>query len=149
MKKTITWILIADGTQARVLENTGPGKGLKQVQGLDFSIDPLQAKDIMADRPGRAFASAGTGRSAMEPRTDPAAYRETEFVKSMAEMLEKRHHHGDFDRLVIAAEPVALGTIRKALSNNVKKSVLAELDKDLTNIPTDKLGKHIDGIIAV
>ncbi|UXN75484.1 host attachment protein [Devosia sp. A8/3-2] len=33
MKKTVTWILIADGTQARVLENTGPGKGLRQWRG--------------------------------------------------------------------------------------------------------------------
>ena len=39
MKKTVTWVLIADGAQARVLENTGPGKGLRQVEGLDFSID--------------------------------------------------------------------------------------------------------------
>jgi len=149
MKKTITWILIADGSHARMLENTGPGKGLKQIQGLDFSIPAMQAKDIMADRPGRSFASAGTGRSAMEPKTDPVEHREANFVKSMAEMLEKKHQEGAFDRLVIAAEPVALGVIRKALSDTVKKTVIAELDKDLTNTPTDKLAKHIDGIIAV
>ena len=52
MKKTVTWVLIADGAQARVLENTGPGKGLKQVEGLDWSIEPLQAQDIVTDRPG-------------------------------------------------------------------------------------------------
>jgi len=27
--------------------------------------------------------------------------------------------------------------------------VLAELDKDLTNVPTPQLDKHLDGIIAV
>ena len=45
MKKTVTWILIADGTQARVLEHTGPGKGLIMVKGLDWSIPPLQRQD--------------------------------------------------------------------------------------------------------
>ncbi|KKB12850.1 hypothetical protein VE25_05275 [Devosia geojensis] len=149
MKKTITWILIADGSQARVLENTGPGKGLKQVRGLDFSIPAMQAKDIMADRPGRAFSSVGTGRSAMEPKTDPVEHREAEFCKSMAEMLDKSLQKGAFDRLVIAAAPITLGNIRKALSPQLKKSVMAELDKDLTNIPTAALDKHLDGIIAV
>ncbi|GHA15982.1 hypothetical protein GCM10007989_08660 [Devosia pacifica] len=149
MKKTVTWVLVADGGQARVLENTGPNKGLQQVRGHEFSIPAMQSKDIMADRPGRSFSSAGPGRSAMEPRTDPVEHREAEFVKSMAEMLEKSKQQGAFDRLIIAAAPIALGTIRKALGPESKKAVIAELDKDLTNLPTEQMSKHLDGIIAV
>lgn len=149
MKKTITWVLIADGNQARVLVNEGPGKGLHQVQGLDFAIPALQAREIGTDKPGRGFSSVGGKRSAMEPRTDPVEHREAEFCRSMAEMLDKSRQHGAFDRLVIAAAPIALGNIRKALSPAVQKTVIAELDKDLTNIPTSQLDKHLDGIIAV
>jgi protein required for attachment to host cells len=147
MKKTVTWILIADGTQARVLEHTGPGKGLRQVDGLDFAIDPLMAQEIVTDKPGRSHTS--TGRSAMEPKTDPVEHRETVFVKSLARMLDRKQQEGDFDRLVIAAAPIALGEIRRAISPGVKKTILAELDKDLTNLPTPQLDKHLDGIIAV
>ena len=148
MKKTVTWVLIADGAQARVLEHTGPGKGLKQVEGLDWAIEPLQAQEIVTDRPGRGHASAGFGRSAMEPRTDPVEHRETEFVKSLADMLDRQQQQGKFDRLVIAAAPVALGDIRKAISPAVRKTVVAELNKDLTNLPTAQLDAHLDGIIA-
>jgi protein required for attachment to host cells len=148
MKKTVTWVLIADGAQARVLENTGPGKGLKQVEGLDWAIDPLQAQDIVSDRPGRSFSSVGSGRSAMEPKTDPVEHRETEFVKSVAAMLDREQQKGAFDRLIIAAAPIALGDLRKAISPNVKKAVVAELNKDLTNTPTAQLDQHLDGIIA-
>jgi len=148
MKKTVTWILIADGAQARVLENTGPGKGLQQVQGLDWSMEPLQAQDIQADRPGRSFSSAGSGRSAMEPKTDPVEYRETEFCKSLAATLDRKQQEGAFDRLIVVAAPIALGDIRKAITPNVKKTILAELDKDLTNTPTAQLAQHLDGIIA-
>jgi protein required for attachment to host cells len=147
MKKTVTWVLIADGAQARILENTGPGKGLKQVDGLDFSIEPLQAQDIVSDRPGRSFASHGAGRSAMEPRTDPVEHREAEFVKSIAAMLDRAKQHGKFDRLVVAAAPLALGEIRKAMTPAVKKMVVAELSKDLTNLPTAQLDRHLDGIV--
>lgn len=149
MKKTVTWILIADGTQARVLEHAGPGKGLATIKGLDWSIPPLQTQDINADRPGRAHSSVGSGRSAMEPRTDPAQHREAEFVRTVASVLDDKAKGGAYDRLVIAAAPIALGNLRKALSEHVKKTVVAELDKDLTNVPTPQLDRHLDGIIAV
>lgn len=148
MKKTVTWILIADGAQARVLENTGPGKGLKQVSGLDWSQAALQNRDIVSDKPGRSFSSNGAGRSAMEPRTDPAEHRETTFVKSVADMLDSKLQQGLFDRLVIVAAPIALGDIRKAMSGQVRKAVIAELNKDLTNLPTAQLDQHLDGILA-
>ncbi|MEO5805172.1 host attachment protein [Devosia sp.] len=148
MKKTVTWILLADGAQARVLKNTGPGTGLRQVDGLDFSMPALQAQEIMADRPGRGASSSGQ-RSAIEPKTDPVQYREAEFVKSLADMLGRQLHDGAYDRLVIAASPIALGVIRKAISPAVRDTVLAELDKDLTNLPTAQLQKHFEGILAV
>ncbi|SEQ01950.1 Protein required for attachment to host cells [Devosia sp. YR412] len=146
MKKTVTWVLIADGAQARVLEHHGPGKGLKQVEGLDWAIEPLQAQDIVSDRPG---SKSGTGtHGGFEAKTDPVAYRETEFVKSVAATLDRHQQKGDFDRLVIAAAPIALGDLRKAISAAVQKTVVAELNKDLTNTPTAQLDKHLDGILA-
>lgn len=148
MKKTVTWILIADGAQARVLENTGPGKGLKQVEGLDWSIEPLQAQDIVSDRPGSHRTPGGYGRGSLEPRTDPVEQRETDFVKSVANELDRKQQQGAFDRLVIAAAPIALGDLRKAISAGVKNTVVAEINKDLTNLPTAQLDKHFDGIIA-
>ncbi|QQR34499.1 host attachment protein [Devosia oryziradicis] len=147
MKKTVTWVLIADGAQARVLENTGPGKGLKQVDGLDWAIDPLQAQDIVTDRPGSKSGGGAFG-GGMEPRTDPVEHRETQFVKSVAATLDRKQQQGAFDRLVIAAAPIALGDLRKAISPAVKKAVVAELNKDLTNVPTAQLNQHLDGILA-
>jgi protein required for attachment to host cells len=147
MKKTVTWVLIADGAQARVLENTGPGKGLKQVEGLDWSIDALQAQEIVTDRPGSKSGGGAFG-GGMEPRTDPVEHRETQFVKSVAATLDRKQQQGAFDRLVIAAAPIALGDLRKAISPAVKKTVVAELNKDLTNLPTAQLDQHFEGIVA-
>lgn len=144
MKKTVTWILIADGTQARVLEHAGPGRGLVAVKGLDWSIPALQAQDIDTDGYGR-----GPTGGAMTSGNDPAKHREAEFVRSVAGVMEEKAKAGAFDRLVIAAAPIALGNLRKAMSEHVKKTVVAELDKDLTNVPTLQLDRHFEGIIAV
>lgn len=149
MKAKVTWILIADGTQARVLENGGPGKGLSAVEGLTFEQEPLKNQEIVTDRQGRSFSSVGSGRSAYEPVVSPEDYREQRFVERVAEELDAHHRQGDFDRLVIAADPTSLGTIRGKLSKQVADAVVAELPKDLTNIPMPKLGSHFDGILAV
>jgi protein required for attachment to host cells len=144
MKKTITWILIVDGTRARVVEHAGPGKGLATIDGLDWSIPALQAQDIDTDGYGR-----GPTGGAMSSDNDPAKHREAEFVRSVAATMHEKALANAFERLVIAAAPISLGNLRKALSEHVKKRVVAELDKDLTNVPTAQLNRHLDGIIAV
>ena len=144
MKKTVTWILIADGTQARVLEHNGPGKGLSTIKDLDWSIPALQSKDIDTDGYGR-----GANGGAMSSGNDSSKHREAEFVRTVAAVMDSKAKEGAFDRLVIAAAPIALGNFRKLLSDHVKKTVVAELDKDLTNVPTAQLDKHFDGIVAV
>ena len=149
MKAKTTWILIADGAQAKVFEHAGPGKGLRALDDLQFQQEPLQAQEIMADRPGRSFASAGSARSAMEYSSDPVQVRERRFVENVAEELDKRLQHGEFDRLIVAAAPTALGDLRPAFSKGIKDTIVAELAKDLTNIPTAKLEAHFADILAV
>lgn len=149
MKPTVTWILIADGAQAKVFEHTGPGSGLTPVTDLMFEEDPKQAREIMADKPGRSFASAGDGRSAMEYSSDPVKVREARFVKSVAEALDHKLQESAFSRLIICAAPTALGDLRGAMSDQLKAAVVAEKDKDLTNLPTAQLEKHFDDVLVL
>jgi protein required for attachment to host cells len=149
MKSTVTWVLIADGAQARVLEYSGPSKGLVQVEGLKFEDAHLRNREIMADRPGRAYSSAGFGRSAMEQRTDPSDYRAAEFLRTVAELLNQKALEGAFRRLVIAAPPQALGDLRRFLSPGAMDKVTAEIPKDLTTVPILQLGKHFDGALVL
>ncbi len=150
MKPTITWIVIADGDQAKVFEHEGPGKGLRPIKELQFEQERLKASEIMADKPGRAGAGTAPGsKAAMEYRSDPVHVRERRFVEKLAEVLNEKHEAGKFDRLVIAAAPTALGDIRPALSTQVRDKILAEMPKDLTNVPMPKLAAHFDGLIAV
>lgn len=148
MKPTITWVLVADGAQAQVFEHGGPGKGLNPVKGLHFEQEPLRARDINSDRPGRQMGRGPTAKSGME-QSDPVQHREELFVKSVAEQLETMHQQGRFQRLIIAAAPAALGDIRPALSDRVRKTIIAELPKDLTNVPQPQLDRHFEELLPV
>jgi len=150
MKAKTTWILIADGATAKVFEHAGPGKGLRAVNEMQFEQEPLQAQEIMADRPGRAASAGAAGaRSAMEYSSDPVAVRERRFVENVAEELEKQLQKGAFERLIVAAAPTALGDLRPAFSKGVRDTIVAELPKDLTNIPTPKLEAHFADMLAI
>ena len=150
MKAKTTWILIADGAQAKVFEHSGPGKGLRPVSGLQFEQEPLQKREIMTDRPGNSIGSQGArGGSGVEYSSDPVAVRERRFVENVAAELEKELQKGAFDRLVVAAAPTALGDLRPVFSKNLRETILAELPKDLTNIPVPKLEEHLADILPV
>ena len=150
MKPTVTWIVIADGDQAKIFEHDGPGKGMHALKDLMAEQAHLKASDIMADKPGRASNPSGPGsRAAVDYKTDPVDARERRFVERLAAMLDEKHGEGRFQRLVIAAAPTALGDLRPALTEAVKGTIIAELPKDLTNIPTPQLAGHFDGLIAV
>ena len=150
MKPTITWIVVADGDQAKIFEHDGPGKGMHALPDLQLDQAHLRSGDIMADRPGRSGGSGASGsRSAVEYKSDPVDVRERRFVEHLAKVLDAKLSEGAFTRLIIAAAPIALGELRPALSDALKKTIIAELPKDLTNIPTIKLADHFEGLIAV
>ncbi len=48
MKPIITWIVIADGAHARVLENAGPGKGLSSLDNLTFEGEHVPARGLQS-----------------------------------------------------------------------------------------------------
>lgn len=147
MKKIITWILVADGAQAQVFAHNGPGKGMTAIKELHFDEEHLRAQDINSDRAGSNFGGGAGARSGVES-SDPVQIREERFVKRLAQKLEVLRQDGRFDRLIIAAAPTALGDIRPALSDGVKETVIAELPKDLTNIPQPALDRHFDQLLA-
>ena len=149
MKAKVTWILLADGATAKVFQFAGRSQGLTALDDLMFDQEPLKAGEIMADRPGRSFSSGSDGRSAMEYSSDPVAVRERRFVERVAEVLKRKHQEKTFDQLIVAAAPTALGDLRNAFDKNIKGAIVAELPKDLTNLPTSQLEKHFADLLLI
>ena len=149
MKGTRTWILIANGARARIVENTGVGKGVSPVDNLVFSENTDGAAGIMADRPGRVHDSRGAGRHAMEYASDPVREREKSFAEMLAEVLENGRALGKFDRLIVVAAPQAMGDLRSFLGPELKRQLHGEIAKDLTHVPNADLPRHLEGVLAV
>jgi len=149
MKAKTTWILVANGTQAFIACNQGPGHGIDKNLEAEFHGQNLHDREIMSDAPGRAFDSAGQGRHAMERPTDPQRVNQQAFAREITTHLGRAAERNDFDRLVLVAAPHMLGEIRKGLSAVAKAKVTGELSKDLTHLPIHKLPEHLGEVMAL
>jgi protein required for attachment to host cells len=143
MKAKRTWILIADGSRARVLESRGPGSGLVPVDDMVLSKQLPPNREIETDRPGRSLESANPTRHAIESRSDPHRELKRKLAREVVNKLEHGLRHRRFDQLAIVAPPTALGDLRDALSKALQAKVTAELGKDLVKIPQHELPAHL------
>ncbi|NKB16242.1 MAG: host attachment protein [Sphingomonadales bacterium] len=149
MKTIRTWVLIADAGRARVLENRGPGTGMRGVEGLELENETLPSRELGRDRPARTFDSEGKGRHAIDPKTDPHREQKRDFARTLAALLEEALKEGSYDRLVIAAPPPFLGDLRDALPPAVRAVVSSEIVKDLTKVPVPELQSHVASVLRL
>jgi len=149
MKPVRTWVLVADGARAKIFINSGPGKGLDEMEGNVFENPLPPSRDIGSDKPGRSFNSTGNIRHAIEPGSDPHRERKREFLGHVAHYLDKARLRGDFDRLIIVAPPTALGDLRSEMGVKLRNIVAGEIAHDLVEHPKSDVGKHVEKFLAI
>lgn len=143
-----TWILAADGNQARLLKGVNLLiDGQQSPEQEVFRWEPKKAQDIMADKPGRSHSSVGRGRSAMEYSSDPVREEQQKFTTEVAGRIDDYAAEGAFDRLVVCAAPQTLGDLRTKLSDKSRTLTMAEIDKNFSNLPTEKLISSVRSIM--
>jgi protein required for attachment to host cells len=140
MKKPVTWILIADGSRAKIFQAAAKGK--IQMKS-ELSSPHLPSRDMASDRPGRAFDSTGQARHAMQPPSDPHEKAESDFLRSLAKQLEESRQKKEFDKLVVVAAPRALGTLRGIFPGPLASAVTREVAHDLTWFETPAIESYL------
>lgn len=148
MKPTRTWILVADGARARILQNDGWGKGLQQIVYREHEESETATHDLGTDRPGRTREIADGTHHGLD-ETDWHRFEKAEFAHEMAKLLNHAAVANKFDRLVLIAPPQALGDLRKKLDTHTADRVTGEIDKDLTHASLDELKERIAEINPV
>ncbi|MFP4273985.1 MAG: host attachment protein [Paracoccaceae bacterium] len=136
-----TWVLVADGEKALFLHNlTDAEDPHLEVVRKNAQENP-PSRDQGTDTPGRMpDAGSGNQRSALD-ETDWHRLAKERFAADLATLLYQYAHQGAFERLVIAAPDRVLGALRDKMHEEVAAKVVAEIHKDLTNHPLDRMEK--------
>lgn len=136
------FVFVGDGRKALFLRNEGDEKflNLKTERVLVDQNPPTREQG--SDQPGRAFASVGSRRSAVED-ADWHVLEEQRFAHEVAGALQRIVRERKVKALVVVAPPKTLAELRKALHSEVKNRIVAEIDKDLTKQPVYEIEKHL------
>jgi len=128
--------LIADGSGARILETLGSGHGFHE-QGSSGARQ--RATEPLA---------AGSGRRDVGERPRATKALQSLFAKQLGTMLTGYLRDDAFDRLVLVAPGAMLDELRKMISPAVQKKVVIEIERDLTDIPTNELPVYLGDVVS-
>lgn len=141
--KQETWILVANGSLAKIFK-IEKNSILTEIAEIQHPESRQKELDLVSSKPGRTFASMGTGvRHAYER---PHTQKNTElhiFAKTLADYLDAARTKGDFSRLYLAANPQFLGILRQSLSTNTHDLIAGQVDKDMTHLSSAEILAHI------
>jgi protein required for attachment to host cells len=130
-------VLIGDGEKALFLRNKGDEKFPKLAveRHLDHPNPPTHVQG--SDQPGHTSDAFGR-KSALE-NADWHRLEKDRFAKEIAGTLYRLAHENSFKALVVVAPPHVLGRLRTDFHAEVKKRIVAEVDKTLTQHPVHEI----------
>ena len=134
------WVMVGDGKKALFLHNEGDSE-LLNLRRLEVrQQDNPATRDQGTDAPGRAFGHAGLQHSPMGG-TDFHRQEEDRFAAGVAERINQGAQDNSFKEIVVVAPPKCLAEIRKDLSAEAHRRVVAEIPKDYTHHPIPEIEK--------
>ncbi|WOE74129.1 host attachment family protein [Alterisphingorhabdus coralli] len=111
-------VVVATGAEAKLYRNVGEDNALKlRAEGT------LTPKDLLSEGPSGGHV----------PSSSPKETDEATFSKQLAHHLYAMEQKGDYNHLVLAADPDSLGEIRPLLHKEVTDKIVLEMAKTLTN----------------
>jgi protein required for attachment to host cells len=138
-----TWIIIADGGEARILISEMGMIGLQQLPNSSFSDPQLPTHEMVTDRQPSVRKSMSNASHAVGSKSDPHKQRKIQFIKDVMGHIEQAGDSGAFDHLIIVAPPFILGEIRKELSPRLQKLVHAEFSHDYVHQTNDYIYEQL------
>lgn len=142
-----TWVLVADSEKALFLENQTDEQDPYLTVVKKQTQENPPTREQAANKPGRESDGPSGHNSALDD-TDWHELAKERFAADLADMLYKRAHKGEFERIVIVADPNTLGELRSQLHMEVTDKIVAEIPKTLTNHPVDEIEKMVKAELA-
>lgn len=141
MKRTKTWVIVADGDSARLFDLPGRNAELVPLEDHVWTAPDINE---YADSQGMSHSSVGPSQHRMTPRTEPDELSLDAFARVISDKLLDALRDGRYERLVLTAAPRLMGFLRNHLDPAVRETVWMEIDKDFAPLPLDKLDKALE-----
>lgn len=141
---SVTWIMVANASQAKLFSNDGPKRGLKLVKELMHPESREKTSNLVSDRSG---AYGGAGHGAVGQPADPKHHEAERFAQEVSKELEAGRVQNAYDRLILVASAPFMGLVNNHLPGQVRSLLSESIDKDYTRLPVKELAGHLEGYV--
>jgi protein required for attachment to host cells len=141
-------VLVADSGQARILELQRKPYEFRLVSESVSATQHQTSRELESDASGRVYSGKGAGTHAMAPRADPHDRAEDQFIRSLAQTLEKAARLGAFEHLAIIADPRTIGRLRRYMSKALVARVTEEHTMNLASLPLGTLEPRVCAVLG-
>lgn len=129
------WILVANASQARILERTSFTEPLVEVVDWLHPESRMRASETERSSLGQSQA----GRSGLAPRSDLKQQHRSDFAKTLAAYLQEAVLSHRISRLALVVSNPFMGELLAHLDSSVQKALVAQHVLDLTSLNTTDL----------
>lgn len=138
-----TWILVADASRARVFASEHSNQPLVEMSDILNPDGRLHESEMTTDTDTRGRAPNGAGSHGLgdaPPVKEELMHR---FAQQLCAQLEHASQQGKFGRLYMVAPPHFLGILRKHRSQELDRSVVGDIAKDICTGTATEIRDHL------
>jgi protein required for attachment to host cells len=144
------WVLVCDAARATLFDVREDETPWHLVERFEHEASRSKASELVGDQSGRSSPQGGSvHHNALAPASSPKDVEEGHFAHELATMLDQALRSKRFRRWVLVAPPRFLGMVRRELSPELAKHLMATVDKDLSRLPSNELAVHLRDAVRV
>lgn len=139
------WLVVANASRARVLEETGTAGEYTHVADLVHPQSRQKGSELGHDRPGHVGGASGgdAGSAAFDHRSTPREREHERFAREVAALLDAGVADGRCAGLVLVASNPFLGELKEHLGVQAHKALLRTHAADYTTLSDRELAQRL------
>lgn len=142
---TATWVLVADGGRARILEIGGARRDLREVEDLVNVTGRSVPPHNRNTRRNARSADASDVTAGPTPPVESIERQVERFVSDVAAHLDRARAERRFRGLCVIAAPRLLALLRRTFSDETRELVEQEIPRDLSESDVDDIDAYVRG----
>jgi protein required for attachment to host cells len=144
------WILVCDSARGRLFETQNGAPPWTLLETLAHDESRSKGSELVSDRAGsRSSEGASAHHNALAPASDPKEVTKGHFAHSLVKMLDQAVRSGRFAKWVLIAPPRFVGLIKRELTPELEKHLMATVDKDLTDLEARVLAVRLQEVARI
>ena len=139
-----TWVLIANGSEARLFEKKYDPKLLSLIKEFNHPESRDKGLDLASDRPGHFNGDISkAAHGSFTEATSPKEYEVDRFAKILVDELDAARNENRYNNLIIVSSPHFHGLLNGHMNEHVAKMVDKHIEKDYTDLKAEELLEKI------